>query len=56
MGDGTRATSKAFRLPLLQIQNLAWTWAVRNLPRLLWEDDGQDEADAERVLGVPTAT
>jgi len=40
-------------MPLLQIQNLAWLRAGRNLPRMLRHDDGQDEANAELILGGP---
>ena len=38
---------------MLQVQDIGRARWVRDLPRLFWEDDGQDEHDAETVRGGP---
>jgi hypothetical protein len=45
--------AKSFRCPCCKSRTLRGRGHFELCPVCWWEDDGQDEADAERVLGGP---
>jgi len=47
--------TKAFRCPCCKYKTLFGRGGFEVCPVCFWEDDGQDEADAERVLGGPNS-
>ena len=48
-----RQAEKAYLCPCCKFKTLYARGAYEICPVCFWEDDGQDEADAERVLGGP---
>lgn len=48
-----RRSTKTFRCPCCKFKTLFARAGFEACPVCFWEDDGQDEADAERVLGGP---
>jgi hypothetical protein len=53
MGDRTRATCQGVSMPCCKFKTLHGGGQYEIYRVCYWEDDGQDEADAERVLGGP---
>jgi hypothetical protein len=45
--------TKSFRCPCCKFKTLHGRGGFETCPVCFWEDDGQDEADAERILGGP---
>jgi hypothetical protein len=48
-----RQSAKAYRCPCCKFKTLHERGGYDICPVCFWEDDGQDEPDAERVLGGP---
>jgi hypothetical protein len=48
--------AKSFRCPCCKCKTLRGRGHFELCPVCWWEDDGQDEADAERVRGGPNGT
>ena len=48
-----RRADKAYRCPCCKFKTLHERGGFEICPVCFWEDDGQDEADADRVLGGP---
>jgi hypothetical protein len=48
--------TKAFRCPCCGFRTLFGRGGFELCPVCFWEDDGQDEADADRVLGGPNGS
>jgi len=46
-------TTKGFRCPCCKYKTLYGRGGFEICPVCYWEDDGQDEPDAEKVLGGP---
>lgn len=51
-----RGPEKAFRCPCCKYKTLHERGGFELCPVCFWEDDGQDEPDAERVLGGPNGS
>ncbi len=49
-------SAKAFRCPCCKFKTLHGRGGYEICCVCYWEDDGQDEADAERVLGGPNGS
>ncbi len=51
--DAEAVTKAAFQCPCCKFKALSRRHLFEICPVCFWEDDGQDEANAERVLGGP---